>query len=105
MERITTARQSVKHHMRPLIDRIERLLEEACPNHVYPINHKLKDCDLMKNFMVSGSLTRDMEPEEGPSGRDVMPFYREDAVMTVYDGHPPSGRHRMPNLSPGTPTR
>jgi hypothetical protein len=35
----------------------ERLLKEAYPNHAYPIKHKLKDYDMMKNFMTSGSLT------------------------------------------------
>jgi hypothetical protein len=35
----------------------ERLLEEACPNHTYPVKHKLKECDIMKNFMTSGFLT------------------------------------------------
>jgi hypothetical protein len=75
--------RSVMRQSWPLTDHFERLLWEAYPNHTYPINHKLKDCDMMKNFMISGSLTQDMEPEEEPSGRDVMPFPREDAVMTV----------------------
>jgi hypothetical protein len=38
---------------------------------VYPINHKLKDYIMMKNFMTSGSLTWEKEPEEHPGGRDV----------------------------------
>jgi hypothetical protein len=42
------------------------LLKEACPNHVYPIKHKHKDCDMMKNFMISGSFTRGMELDEVP---------------------------------------
>jgi hypothetical protein len=41
---------------------------------------------MMKNFMISGSLGPNMELEEDPDGRDAMPFPREDAVMTVYDG-------------------
>jgi hypothetical protein len=35
----------------------EKLLEEDCPNHAYPIKHKLRDYDMMKSFMASGSLT------------------------------------------------
>jgi hypothetical protein len=35
----------------------KRLLEEACPNHAYPIRHKLKDCNMMWSFMISGSVT------------------------------------------------
>jgi hypothetical protein len=86
MEHIMTVGRSVKRHARPPTDHFKRLLEEACPNHVYPIKHKLRDYGMMKNFMVSGSLTWDMEPKEDLGGRDVMPFPREDVVMTVYDG-------------------
>jgi hypothetical protein len=100
----TTARSS-KLQTRPPTDHFERLLEEACPNHVYPIKHKLKDCDMMKNFMISGSLTQVIELDEDSGGSDTMPFPGEDAVTTVYDGRPPPGRHHMSNLSPTTLTR
>jgi hypothetical protein len=69
----------------------EKLLEEACPNHAYPIKHKLKDYYMLKNFMASGTLTRGIELDEVQDGGDAMPFPREDAVMTIYDGHPPLG--------------
>jgi hypothetical protein len=39
------------------MDHFKRLLEEACRKHMYPIRHKLKDCDMMRGFMTSGSLT------------------------------------------------
>jgi hypothetical protein len=32
---------------RPPTYHFKRLLEEAYPNHVYPIKHKLKDCDIV----------------------------------------------------------
>jgi hypothetical protein len=67
----------------PPIDHFKRLLREACPNHAYPIKHKLKDCNMMKSFMILGSLTRATELDEDPSGRDTMPFPREDAFMMV----------------------
>jgi hypothetical protein len=35
-------------------DHFVKLLEVACPNHKYPIKHKLKDCTTIKNFMTSG---------------------------------------------------
>jgi hypothetical protein len=38
---------------------------------------------MMKNFMVSGSLTRGMELDEDLGGSDTMPFPEEDAVMIV----------------------
>jgi hypothetical protein len=71
---------------------------------MYPIKHKLKDYDMIKNFMISGSLTRGMEHDEDSGGSDVMPFPGENAVMVVYDGCPPPERRRMSNLSPGTLT-
>jgi hypothetical protein len=56
-----------------------------------PIKSKLKDCDMMKNFMTLRSLTRGRELE-GDSGRsDATPFLWDDAVMTVYNGHPSLG--------------
>jgi hypothetical protein len=27
------------------------LLEEVCPNHAYPVRHKLKDCGMMRSFL------------------------------------------------------
>jgi hypothetical protein len=60
---------------------------------------------MMKNFMILGSLTWGMELEEDSGGSDTMPFPWEDVVMTVYNGCPPPGRHRVTNLSPGTSTR
>jgi hypothetical protein len=56
------------------MDHFERLLKEDCPNHMYPVKHKLKDCGMMKNFMTSGSLTQDKLPEEDPGGSDAMSF-------------------------------
>jgi hypothetical protein len=41
----------------PPTDHFKRLLEEACPNDVYHVRHKLKDCEMMKSFMISGSPT------------------------------------------------
>jgi hypothetical protein len=59
----------------------------------------MKDCDMMKNFMTSGSPTRGWKLEEDPGGSNTTPFPREDAVMMVYDGCPPPGRHRVSNLT------
>jgi hypothetical protein len=47
---------SSKRQTRLPTDHFEKLLEEICPNHAYPIKHKLRDCGLMKNFMASGSF-------------------------------------------------
>jgi hypothetical protein len=54
---VMTAVHSDKRQARSPNDHIKRLLEEACPNHAYPARHKLKDYDMMKSFMISGSPT------------------------------------------------
>jgi hypothetical protein len=53
----------------------------TCPNHVYPVRNKLKDCSMMKNYMIKGK-----KPEGDPSGKAAMPFPEEKAVMLIYDG-------------------
>jgi hypothetical protein len=87
------------------MDHFEKLLEETCPNHTYPVKHKLRNCGMMKNFVASGSHVRGMEVDEVPDEGNMTPFPREDAVMTIYAGHPPPGMRRMSNPTQGTPTR
>jgi hypothetical protein len=60
MGHVATAAHSGMCQALPPIDHIERLLEEACLNHVYLVKHKLKDFDMMKNFKIPGSLTQGM---------------------------------------------
>jgi hypothetical protein len=60
---------------------------------------------MMKNFMTSGSLARGMEVNDVPDEGNMMPFPREDAVMTIYDGRPSQGMHSVSNPSLGTPAR
>jgi hypothetical protein len=104
MEHVAIAARSGKRQARPPTDHFGRLLNEVCPNHAYPVKHKLKDCDMMKNFMISWSLTQAIELDEDPGGSDTIPFPGEDAVMMVYDGCPPPGRCRVSNPSLGTST-
>jgi hypothetical protein len=83
--------------VQPPTNDFKRILEVVCPNPVYPIKHKLRDCVKMKKFMVSGSLTRGMELDEVPNKDDVMPFLGEDAVKMIYDGRPLLGMHCVCN--------
>jgi hypothetical protein len=85
------------------IDHFERLLEIACSNHAYPVKHKLKDCDMVKNFMTSGSLTQGKEPERDLGGKGATPFPEKEPVMTLYARLPPE-RRCIPNLNHGTLT-
>jgi hypothetical protein len=55
------------------------------------MKHKLKDYDMMKNFMTSESPTWDRELEEDPGESDAMSFLEEDAIMTVYNRRPLQG--------------
>jgi hypothetical protein len=113
MVRIMTVTGSIEHHARSPMSHFEKLLDEACPNHAYPIQHKLRDCGMMKNFMASGchrssglgldEVTRGVELDEVPDEGDIMRFPGRDVVMTIYDGHPLLGMRYVSNLSTGTP--
>ena len=35
----------------PRNDHFNQLLEKPCTNHGYPVNHKFKDCDMMKRLL------------------------------------------------------
>jgi hypothetical protein len=39
----SVATHNDQHQARPPMGHFKRFLEEACPNHAYPIGHKLKD--------------------------------------------------------------
>ena len=52
----------------------EKLLEEPCPNHAFPIKHLYKDCVLMKRFLSGCSNKGDhrkepSRPQMTPRGR------------------------------------
>jgi hypothetical protein len=85
---ILIAAHSDKRQPRPPMHHYKRPLEEACPNHAYPVRHKLKDCGMMRIFMILGSLTWGVELDEDMGGDDMMLFPMENAVMTVYGGCP-----------------
>jgi hypothetical protein len=105
--RISTAAHSDKRPMRLPTDNFKRLLEEAYPNHAYPVRHMLKDYDMMRTFMTSRSLTWGAELDEGPDGSNTTSFPEESTIMIIYRGRPPpqSGRHHVCSISPRAPTR
>jgi hypothetical protein len=84
------------------MDHFEMLLEEMCPNHVYSVKHKLRDCSLMKSFVTTGSLPGGMKIDEAPTKGSAAPFPGEDAVMTIYDSHPLPEKHRALDQRWGT---
>jgi hypothetical protein len=95
---VMTAVQSDKRQARPPTNHFKRLLKMAYPNYAYLVRHKLKDCDMMKSFMILGSPTRVTGLNEDLGGSFTMPFPGENVVMMVYGGCPPPGRHRMSKL-------
>jgi hypothetical protein len=77
---------------RPQKDHFERLLEAPCINHEGPVNHKLRDCKLMKSFLagtlqMKGAAGRqdDRPDNQGDDGNDV---YREDGAVNMIFGGP-----------------
>jgi hypothetical protein len=66
MGHVMTTTCSGKRQLWLPTNHFEKLLEEANPNHVYPVKQKLGDCDMMKNFMMSSSLTQGMELNDAP---------------------------------------
>jgi hypothetical protein len=93
---------SGKHQAWLPTDHFEKPLEETCPNHLYPVKHKLKNCNMMKNIMAPGSLAQGMEVNEVPDEGNTTPFLGEDVVMTIYDGRPSPRMHHVCNPSIGT---
>jgi hypothetical protein len=82
---VTTTKHKFKHQARQPKDHFEKLLEVACPNHTYLVQHKLMECAMMKKFMTSGALAKGKKPEEDPGEKGMKPFPMEEVVMTIYD--------------------
>jgi hypothetical protein len=55
-------------------------------NHAYPIKHKVKECTMLRNFMTLGALSKGKKPEGGPGGKAVIPFLREEVIMSINGG-------------------
>jgi hypothetical protein len=47
-EYVVAVEHGVKHQAQPPTNHFERHLETVCPDHAYPIKHKLKDYGMMK---------------------------------------------------------
>jgi hypothetical protein len=77
VRRISINAYNGKSPVRPPTYHFKRFLEEDCPNHAYPIRHKLKDCDMMRSFLTSGTLTWGVELDQEQDMRDTMLFPEE----------------------------
>jgi hypothetical protein len=56
MVRTMAATGSGKRQAQPPTDHFEKLMEETCLNHTYPVKHKLRDYNMIKNLMALGSV-------------------------------------------------
>jgi hypothetical protein len=61
MRHISAATHNDKHQACLPMDHYKRLFEDACPNHAYPVTHKIKDYGMMRSFVILGSLTWGVE--------------------------------------------
>jgi hypothetical protein len=57
----------------------------TCPNHAYHIKHNLKECSMIKNYMITEALTKGKKPKGDQAGKAIVTFPREEAVMSIYD--------------------
>jgi hypothetical protein len=82
-ELMATAEHDIKRQTWLPADHFEKLLKATCPNHMYPIKHKLKECTMMKNYMTTGTFARSNKPEGDSTGKVATPFPEENAVMSI----------------------
>jgi hypothetical protein len=99
VELIATIERNFKRQARQPTDHFEKLLEATCPNHVYPVRHKLKKCSMMKNYMTMGAFTKGKKIEGDRAGKATAPFPREKAVMSIYSGPAPHESERKRKLT------
>jgi hypothetical protein len=83
-ELVAAAKRDFKRQARLPADHFEKLNEVTCPNHTYPVKHKLKECTMMKNYMTMGNLSRSKKPEGDSAGKVAAPFPEEKAIMLIY---------------------
>jgi hypothetical protein len=88
-EVITTAERDFKCKSWQPADHFKKHLEATCPNHTYPIWHKLKECTMVKNYMTMGTFAGSKKLEGDSAGKAVAPFPEEKAVMSIYGGPAP----------------
>jgi hypothetical protein len=62
VEHVTATERDFKCQVWQPANHIKKLLEATCPNHAYPIKHKLKECSMMKNYMTTWALAKGKKP-------------------------------------------
>jgi hypothetical protein len=80
---VAIVKRDFKWQTRSPKDHFEKLLEATDPHHPYPVKHKLRDCSMMKKFMMSGALSRDDKPGGDLGGTSVTPIPDEAEIMAI----------------------
>jgi hypothetical protein len=70
-EIVAIAKCDFKRQARHQADHFEKLLEATCPNHAYPVRHKLKECTMMKNYVTMRTFTKGKKPKGNSTGKAV----------------------------------
>jgi hypothetical protein len=83
-ELVATAERDFECPVQSPTDHFKKLLKVTCPNHTFPVKHKLKECSMRKNYVAMGSLARAEKPEGDSGGKAVLPFPEEKVVMSLY---------------------
>jgi hypothetical protein len=90
-ELIATAESDFKCQSRLPMDHFEKPTDVTCPNHTYPVKHKLKEFTLVKNYMRTRTFARSKKPKGDSAGKAAAPFLEEKVIMYIYGG-PHAGR-------------
>jgi hypothetical protein len=102
MVRVMAAMGSGKGQAWPPMDHFEKLLKETCPNHAYPIKHKLRHCGMMMNFMALAPSPEAWKSMRSPDEGGATPFPGEDVVMKIDDRHTSPRVSHVPDSGPRT---
>jgi hypothetical protein len=81
---IVAAERDFKRQTRLPIDHFEKLHEATYPHHLYPIKHKLKDCTMIKKFMMSRAPSRDTKLGGDLAGKSAATIPGGSKVMTIF---------------------
>jgi hypothetical protein len=83
-EFIAAAERDFKWQTWPSKDHFKKLLEATYLHHPYPVKHMLKDCTMIKKFMMTGTFSRGSKPGGEPGEKSVVPIPEEAKVMTTF---------------------
>jgi hypothetical protein len=81
---VAAIERNFKWQIQPPKDHFKKLLEATYLHHSYPVKHKLKDCTMMKKFMMSGAPSIGSKLGGDPGGKSATPIPREAEVMTIF---------------------